>query len=420
MRVLLAPGPIPDSLTATSVAHAMAAGWRLGAPDDDLVLLPLGDGGPGLVEAVAAVAGGELANLHVPVGPGAGDPSGPTTVEAAVLVVHGLAGRPGRTVVVEASSVLGPGVVGDLPPTVVPSTAFGALLEAVLGLGPDHLVVGVGGVHSHDAGVGALVALGAGGPRGDLGTPSAADCELRPGTSSTASTAGTTGAAGSGGLALGGLAAADLPGLEALAARLSDLTIDVAVDSDAPLLGLHGASAALGLATPVLAAPVTAGTAQDLERAIGHAVHEIGRVLGPGTVREVAARAGAGAGGGLGFALALLGARLRPGAELLAELGGLAGHAASCDLLVTGGPGLDPHALHDSAVPVVAAAGLEVGVPVVVVAQEVVLGRREWSAAGIAGAYAVAEDLDALDAARAEPFGTFAARMQRVAVTWSR
>uniref|UniRef100_UPI003564C125 glycerate kinase n=1 Tax=Actinotalea sp. TaxID=1872145 RepID=UPI003564C125 len=143
-------------------------------------------------------------------------------------------------------------------------------------------------------------------------------------------------------------------------------------------------------------------------------------VLGPGTVRAAASREGAGAGGGLAFALALLGARLRPGAALIAELAGLADLARTCDLLVTGGPALDPHALHDSAVPVVAGAGAEVAVPVVVVAEEVVLGRREWSAAGIAGAYAVAEDFDALDSARAEPWASLAARIERVAITWSR
>ncbi len=407
MRVLLAPDRLPGSLSATQVAEAMAEGWRRGAPADTLRVVPLGDGGPGLVEAVAACAGGELVALELAAsGPEASgaDASGADASPGpvAVLLLPEAPGRPGRTVVLEAAQVLGTDAVGPgRSPAAVSSAAFGVLLEAVLALEPARLVVGVGGVRAHDAGVGALAALGAG------------RLSRAPGV-------GGPDPLRSGGLALAGLAAGDFDGLADVVARFAGIEIEVAVDTDVALLGLHGASASLGLASPVLAAPVTAGTAQELERALGHATHEIGRVLGPGTVRAAAAAPGAGAGGGLAFALALLGARLRPGAELLAELGDLSGLAADCDLLLTGGPGLDPHALHGSAISVVAALGLERGLPVVVVAREVVLGRREWSAAGIAGAYPVAEDLDALDRALADPYGTLAARTSRVARTWSR
>ena len=357
----------------------------------------MGDGGLGLVESVAAVAGGELMAVAGPSGAQSTDDTGGPVV---VLVVDDLPRRPGRTVVLEAAQVLGRVDLHDgRSPDGVPSTAFGELLDAVLDLDPDHLLVGVGGVLSHDAGLGALTALGLAGPASTLR---------------------------SGGHALAALTTEDLDGLTEVVARFADVGIEVAVDTDVPLLGLHGASASLGLATPVLAAPVTADAAQDLERAFGHAAHVIGRVLGPGAVRAAAAQAGAGAGGGLAFALTLLGGRLSPGAALLADVAGLGGRvsgpdgAATCDLLVTGGRSLDPHALHESAVSVVAGIGQSTGVPVVVISQEVVLGRREWSAAGVAGAYAVADDLDALDRATADPYGSLVARTERVARTWSR
>ncbi len=401
MRVLLAPDRLPGSLTAAQVAEAVAEGWRRGAPGDVLHLVPLGDGGPGFVDSVAVRAGGALVALEL--GDALGADGQPAPGPVAVLVVDDLPSRPGRTVVLEAAQVLGREAVGaGRSPAEVSSAVFGALLDAVLALAPDHLVVGVGGVLAHDAGVGAMAAMAArgrpaGAPRAPMGA----------------------GPLFGGGLALAGLAAADLEGWTDVLERFAGVRIEVAVDTDVPLLGLHGASASLGLATPALAAPVAAGTAQDLERALGHAVHQIGRVLGPGSTRAAAAKAGAGAGGGLAFALALLGGRLRPGAALLAEIGGLVSLAGQCELLVTGGPALDPHSLHESAVSVVAAVGLDLGVPVVVIAQEVVLGRREWSAVGVAAAYAVAEDLDALDRALADPHGTLAARSERVARTWS-
>jgi glycerate kinase len=68
----------------------------------------------------------------------------------------------------------------------------------------------------------------------------------------------------------------------------------------------------------------------------------------------------------------------------------------------------------------VAALGLEVGTPVVVVAGQVLVGRREALAVGVESAYPVAEGPAEVAAALADPVGTLAARAERVARTWSR
>ena len=47
MRVLFAPYSFGGTLTAVEAATAMAEGWRRRAPDDELVLAPMSDGGPG-------------------------------------------------------------------------------------------------------------------------------------------------------------------------------------------------------------------------------------------------------------------------------------------------------------------------------------------------------------------------------------
>ena len=44
VRVVIAPGPFP-AFGAAAAADAIAAGWRRAAPHDDLVLLPVGEGG---------------------------------------------------------------------------------------------------------------------------------------------------------------------------------------------------------------------------------------------------------------------------------------------------------------------------------------------------------------------------------------
>ena len=69
MRVLIAPDCFTGTLTAPQAAQAIAAGWRRHAPDDELDLCPMSDGGPGFVDVLHASLGGPL--LPVPVtGPG--------------------------------------------------------------------------------------------------------------------------------------------------------------------------------------------------------------------------------------------------------------------------------------------------------------------------------------------------------------
>ncbi|PRY34048.1 glycerate kinase [Umezawaea tangerina] len=60
VRVLVAPDCFGGTLTAGEAAAAIARGWRDTAPDDDLLLRPLADGGPGFVDVLHAALGGEL------------------------------------------------------------------------------------------------------------------------------------------------------------------------------------------------------------------------------------------------------------------------------------------------------------------------------------------------------------------------
>ena len=90
------------------------------------------------------------------------------------------------------------------------------------------------------------------------------------------------------------------------------------------------------------------------------------------------------------------------------------------DLLVTGEGRFDWQSLHGKVVSEVASRALAHAVPTVVVAGEVLVGRREQSAAGITAAYAVGESPVQVAAALAAPAQTLAARAARVARTWSR
>jgi glycerate kinase len=388
MRVLIAPDCFGGTLTALQAAEAMAVGWRAGAPHDDVAVLPLADGGPGFVDIVHAALGGDLVPVTVR-GP-LGEP-----VPAVVLRTT-TAG--GVVAYLEAAQVVGLHLVpaDRRDPTVTTSAGVGELLRAAVDLGAVRVVVGLGGSATNDAGAGMLAGLGL-------------DAAVLAG--------------GGGGLTE--VTVADLRGLQGARRSLAGVDLLVAADVDVPMLGLHGASA--GFAAQKGATPEQA---QHLERALGHFAAVVAGaltdapaargLLGPTSDPHALAQLpGAGAAGGLGFGLAALGARLLPGAEVVADAVGLGAHAADADLLVTGEGALDWQSLHGKVVSAVARQGLARGIPVVVVAGQVNLGRREWGAAGIAGAYAVAETPEGVARSVADPAGTLAARAERVARTWS-
>ncbi len=110
------------------------------------------------------------------------------------------------------------------------------------------------------------------------------------------------------------------------------------------------------------------------------------------TGRDWSAEAGAGAAGGVGFAaLAVLGARLRPGIDLVLELVGFAEQLAGSALVVTGEGSLDAQTLAGKAPVGVARAVRGSGVPVVAVAGRCTLTRRQLDEIGISAAYSLAD-----------------------------
>lgn len=395
MRVLIAPDGFGGTLTAEEAAGVLAAGWVRAAPGSDVRTCPLSDGGPGFLSTLRSGLGGEL--LAVTVRSPVGEP-----VPAAVLLVPA-DGAGGPTAYVESAHATGLTLVPPdrRDPTVTSSYGVGELVRAAVATGARRVVVGLGGSATNDAGAGMLAALGVGGPASPLTR---------------------------GGGALGSTTPQDVAALAAVRAGLRGVELVAATDVDVPLLGLHGASA--GFAAQKGATPEQA---QELERALGQFAHVTVGALAdavrpdllagsrPGSaVTRLASLPGAGAAGGLGFGLALLGARLVPGSALVADAVRLSERIAQVDVVLTGEGRFDWQSLHGKVVAAVAERALALAVPTVVLAGQVDVGRREWGAAGIAAAYAVAETPAEVALALADPAGTLGRRVERVARTWAR
>lgn len=173
-----------------------------------------------------------------------------------------------------------------------------------------------------------------------------------------------------------------LGGLPAALRRVDAIQLIAATDVDNPLLGPAGAAHVFG---PQKGADPT--TVELLEHRLAGWVAELEEAAG----RRVSTVPGAGAAGGLGAALLALGGRRESGAAVIAQRTGLAADIAAVDLVVTGEGRLDEPSLRGKVVGSVAAMARDTGVPVLVLAGQVALGREVLRAVGITAAHAVAD-----------------------------
>jgi glycerate kinase len=343
MRVVVAPDKFKGSLSAPEVAAHLAAGLTQAAPGTEVVQVPVADGGDGTLDAALSAG-----YRRVPV-----RAEGPTgvPVETAYAERDGVA-------VVEMADVSGlrrlPG--GRPMARTASSYGTGEVVRAALDAGCRRIVLGIGGSASTDGGAGLVQALGA----------RLLDAGGRE--------------VGRGGAALAAVESLDLAGLHP---ALGEAEVVVASDVDNPLLGPRGAAAVYGPQKGASPADVA-----DLDAALARWSQAVRTATGA----DVADQPGAGAAGGVGFAaIAVLGATLRPGIDLVLDLVDFRAALPGADLVVTGEGSLDEQTLHGKAPAGVAAAARAADVPVVAVAGRSLLELTDLAPTGIRAAYALTD-----------------------------
>jgi glycerate kinase len=144
--VLVAPDSFKGTFSATEVADALARGLRAGG--QEVVELPVADGGEGTLDALLAALGGERRAATV------SDPLG-RPVEAA----YGL--LPNGSAIVESAQASGLGRVAEADRDAWAASTYGTgeLIIAAVRAGASRVLVAVGGTASTDGGDGAVAAL---------------------------------------------------------------------------------------------------------------------------------------------------------------------------------------------------------------------------------------------------------------------
>ncbi|MHB1420233.1 MAG: glycerate kinase family protein [Bacillota bacterium] len=291
-RVIIAPDSFKESLSAGQAAVSIARGFKKVFPGLEATLVPMSDGGEGLVRTIAAAIKGVLVSFPV---------TGPLNeaVEACYCLVE-----ESHTAVIEMALASGLALVPPDRRNPLRTTSFGTgeLIRKALEAGCRKIIVGAGGSATNDGGAGMAQALGA-----RLLDAHGKEIER--------------GAEG-----LLKLARIDLSDMDP---RLRDTRILAAVDVTNPLCGPAGASYVYG---------PQKGATPEMLPIMDQALLCLAVAVSNDTGKDILNQPGAGAAGGLGGGLmAFLDAELRPGFELVSEAVGLESILSQgADLVITG------------------------------------------------------------------------------------
>lgn len=341
MRILLAPDKFKGSLTASEVCNAMAEGIRLAHPSAQIVAVPMADGGEGTAEVLTQATHG---NWHT------------TTVQnplgQPVRAGYGISGD-GQTAFVEMAQASGLRLLkpAEYNPFRASTFGVGELINKAIAQGVKHLVLGIGGSATNDAGTGMATALG-------WRFLDKKGRDVPPG---------------------GG----NLYQIETILPPVSRWQgrVEVACDVTNPLTGPQG--------TTYVYAPQKGAGSDDLpvlDAGMKHWAAVVQAQFG----FDFTNIAGAGAAGGLGAgALLFLNGHLTEGVNLVIEHTQLASKMAGADLVLTGEGRIDEQTLQGKLIAGVARLANEQGIPVVALCGSLELDSNELTTLGLTSAFAI-------------------------------
>lgn len=271
MKVVIAIDSFKGCLTSKEANEAAAEGIRWAYPDAEIVEVPVSDGGEGYMEAFHAAIGGRLEEVTVR------DPL-MRPVVAKYLLHNDLA-------VIEIAQASGLTLLTneERNPMVATSYGTGQLVADAVRKGAKHIIVGLGGSATSDAGIGMLRAL--------------IDTFAKHG---------------------------QWDDIEAL----KDVTFTIASDVKNPLYGENGAAHVFS---------PQKGASQEMVLALDERARKFADISAKHFGYDRSQMPGAGAAGGLGYAfLQYLNAESRSGIQLLLDTIRFKDLVADADLIITG------------------------------------------------------------------------------------
>ncbi|TNF99407.1 MAG: glycerate kinase [Gammaproteobacteria bacterium] len=323
LKIVIAPNALKGSLSAHDTAMAMANGIQKVLPDAELVLLPVADGGDGLLEVLKEALDAKIITKAV-TGP-LGKPVNASflfndTTKMAILEMAEAAGLARLT-------------MDQYNPMQASTRGVGEMIMTALELGAKRITLGIGGSATNDGGTGMATALGI--------RFLDASGQVLPGN----------------GESLGRIKHIDMTRLDP---RLAGIEVQVICDVDNPLLGEHGASRVF--------APQKGATSEQVS-ILDSSLAQLASVIEKDLGRDIRDIPGSGAAGGLGGGLvAFLNAQLKPGAEVVLDLTDFEQKVSGADLILTAEGRLDEQTAYGKVPAVVAKRAQAMEIPCLAIA----------------------------------------------------
>ncbi len=367
-RILLVPDSFKGTLSSRQVCSTMKEQVERFFPGEEILSLPVADGGEGSVDAFLEAVGGQKKTVRV-TGP-LGEP---------MESFYGILAD-GKTAVIEMAACAGlPLVEGRENPEKATTYGVGELLLAARDAGCREVILGLGGSCTNDGGAGAAAALGAKFTKagGEVFIP----------------TGGT----------LSQIAEVDCrPVQEAL----RGMKVQVMCDIDNPLFGKTGAAAVF--------APQKGADEPMVER-LDQGLRHLGQVTARCLGQDFSQLPGAGAAGGMGFGMrAFCGASLRMGIDLVLETVGFDQLLQDAALVFTGEGKIDSQSVRGKVVSGVASHGKRAGVPVVAVVGQIGPGFEPLYGQGLTAVFSINRAAQPFSESRAHAQENLALAMENI------
>lgn len=346
MKIVLAIDSFKGSLTSTEAGTAAIEAIRTQVPDCQTELIPIADGGEGMLSVMLNAIGGTTHSLK------AHNPCMERTTAS-----YGIS-PDGRTAFIEMASISGLPLIRKEQRNPWETTSYGTgeLIADALEKGCTHIILGIGGSATNDAGTGMLQALG-------FRFLDAAGNEL-----------------GQGGKILEQIASIDDSHKHPL---LKNVRFTVACDVENPFDGPEGAAHVFARQK---------GADDAMIAALDKGMRHFATIIGTHTGRDIRQLPGSGAAGGMGGGMmAFLNAELKSGADLLLDISRFEERITGADLIITGEGRIDRQSLMGKIPGKILQMGLSKGIPVIAIAG-CVEDKTLLLEAGFKGVYATMPD----------------------------
>ncbi|MHC4870382.1 MAG: glycerate kinase [Planctomycetota bacterium] len=359
MKIVVAPNALKGSLSAVDAACAMRDGIESISEDIYVSMLPVADGGDGILNVLMDFFSGKTLSVKV---------DGP--LSQPVSSCYGII-EDRKIAVVEMANASGLVLLKDneRDPLGASTIGTGQLIRAALGEDVDEIIVGIGGSATNDGGMGMACALGAVfyDKSGNVLIPSGINLQH-----------------------------VDRIDISKMDERLNDSAITVVCDVDNVLLGMNGATSVYG---PQKGADSKA--LKILENGMSNFADVIQRDLSI----DVTAIQGGGAAGGLGAGLcAFAGGELKKGVDVVLDLLEIDKTLEGADLVITAEGQIDNQTAYGKAPAGVAERAKRKGVPCAAISGGVSNDISELYEKGICAVFSLCRKPLSLEEAMADSF----------------